>query len=323
MRFIFRADASKEIGSGHVMRSSVLAEEAISQGFECIFVGQISNLDWVSQRIAQLGFSQVHTNQDTFTADAESDILILDSYSIPVSEPFITKKNWKIVLRISDEITPEYESDIELRPGLVTVNFGHEIPLILSGPDHVLIRKGIVKSKKEKCPDGVLKVLVVGGGSDPYGFVAAIAQFISSSEIDLEVHLFTNEKILFDSKVRFINHKIGAELDLFANCADLVFTTASTSGLEFIAREIPTGVACAVDNQKETYEQLGRLGYATQIGVRNSRSNWEFKHQVIWELLKNQDKRDSLLKATDMLIDLNGAKRVIDKLVSLANKSED
>ena len=48
MRFIFRADASRENGSGHVMRSSVLAEEAISRGYECIFIGEISDLDWVA-----------------------------------------------------------------------------------------------------------------------------------------------------------------------------------------------------------------------------------------------------------------------------------
>jgi len=49
VRFIFRADASREIGSGHVMRSLALAEEAISRGFDCIFVGKISDLDWVSE----------------------------------------------------------------------------------------------------------------------------------------------------------------------------------------------------------------------------------------------------------------------------------
>lgn len=55
MRIIFRADASREIGSGHVMRSSVLAEEAVSRGFERIFIGSISGLDWVADRISTLG----------------------------------------------------------------------------------------------------------------------------------------------------------------------------------------------------------------------------------------------------------------------------
>ena len=85
MRFIFRADASREIGSGHVMRSSVLAEEAISRNFECIFVGRISGLDWVSERIANLGFSRVIEDERLFDVDRELDILVLDTYSIPVS----------------------------------------------------------------------------------------------------------------------------------------------------------------------------------------------------------------------------------------------
>jgi spore coat polysaccharide biosynthesis predicted glycosyltransferase SpsG len=323
MRFIFRADASQEIGSGHVMRSSVLAEEAISQGFECIFVGRILDLDWVSERISKLGFSQVHSDQDTFVANAESDVLILDSYSIPISDPFIAKKNWKKIMCISDEITPKYESDLELRPGLAKVDLEQDLPTVLSGADHILIRKGIVKSKREKKLGGTLKVLVVGGGSDSFGFVAAIAEVVSSMKLDLEVHVFTNRVIPDDSEVRFVEHIIGSELDLIANSVDLVLTTASTSSLEFIAREIPTGVGCAVDNQREYYEQFGRLGYVTQIGTRNSNGNWEFKFQEIRELLENQGRRDSLMKATRMLIDLKGAKRVLDKLVSLSDSFED
>ena len=323
MRFIFRADASKEIGSGHVMRSSVLAEEAISQGFECIFVGEILDLDWVSLRISKLGFSQVYSSQEMFNAKAESDVLILDSYSIPISDPFIQKKSWKMLMTISDEITPRYESDIELRPGLAKEILSQEAPLVLSGPDYILIRKGIAKSTREKMGGGVLRVLVVGGGSDPFGFVAAIAELLASVETDMEVHLFTNQAILIDTETHFIEHEIGSELDLIANSVDLVLTTASTSALEFIAREIPTGVACAVENQKETYEQIGRLGFGSQIGVRNSRGDWEFDKKEIVELLDDRSKRDSLVLATQMLIDLKGAKRVFDTLVTLACGIED
>ena len=216
MRFIFRADASQEIGSGHVMRSSVLAEEAISRGFECIFVGRISDLDWVADRISKLGFSQVYSNQGNFLSDANSDVLILDSYSIPVSEPFIAKKNWKIIMSISDKITPEYESDIELRPGLAKVKVEQETPLVLSGADYILVRKGIGKSNRERSLGGVLKVLVTGGGSDPFGFVGAITEVVSSMKLDLEVHAFTNRFIPDYSEVQFVKHSIGTELDLIA-----------------------------------------------------------------------------------------------------------
>jgi len=316
MRFIFRADASLNIGSGHVMRSSVLAEEAISRGIECVFVGEISGLEWVSARIAKLGFSQVIMDQHLFEADTESDVLILDSYSIPISDQFIAKKNWKLLLSICDKITPKYESDIELHPGLATFNSNHSMPTVLSGADYVLIRKGIGKSKREKNLGGLLKVLVVGGGSDPFGFVEAIARVLSGTNLELEIHTFTNNAIPNVSQVRFVNHQFGSDLDLIANYVDIVFTTASTSSLEFIAREIPTGVVCAVDNQQDYYDQLGGFGYASQIGIYNSDGGWDFDLNSIKELLESEEKQNSLRKATQSLIDLQGSARVVDTLVS-------
>jgi spore coat polysaccharide biosynthesis predicted glycosyltransferase SpsG len=318
MRFIFRADASREIGSGHVMRSSVLAEEAISRGFECVFVGSISDLDWVSERIAKLGFSQVLTNQDSFEPDSEADVLILDTYSLSLSDQFISKKNWRLVLSICDEVTPKYDCDIELRPGLVEVKSDRNVPMVLSGADHVLIRKGIGKSKRERSLQDKLKVLVVGGGSDPFGFVKAISEVLGSMTLSMEVHTFTNGVIGEDSKVRFVKHPIGNDLDLIAHDVDVVFTTASTSSLEFIAREIPTGIVCAVDNQIDYYAQLGSLGYATQLGHYGSNGRWDFNLPLIRELLGNQEKQDSLRLSTQSLIDLKGAERVVNIMVSLA-----
>jgi spore coat polysaccharide biosynthesis predicted glycosyltransferase SpsG len=245
MRFIFRADASRKSGSGHVMRSSVIAEEAISRGIDCIFLGTITGLDWVSGRISNLGFSLVTTDVNLVQVNSDTDVLILDSYSVSVSDPFIAKKNWKFVLSICDAITPKYDADIQLRPELSDVQFGQEIPSVLSGADHVLIRKGIRKSTRKKLKGDILKILVVGGGSDPFGFVPAVAKILTSVNIEMEVHLFTDSMIQDESLLRFVSHRIGSELDLIADHIDVVFTTASTSSLEFIAREIPTGIACA------------------------------------------------------------------------------
>lgn len=315
MRIIFRADASREIGSGHVMRSSVLAEEAIYRGFECIFVGRVSDLDWVSERIANLGFSQVISDEYSFQANRGSDVLVLDSYSIPVSSLFIAKENWRLVLSICDAMTPKYESDIELHPGLTVLDSNHGAPITLSGPDHVLIRSSIKKPIKQVARREVSKVLILGGGSDPFGFVQAISHVLSSMNMNLQVHVFTNDLIPEDSKVKFVKHPIGLNLDFIAGDVDVVFTTASTSSLEFIAREIPTGVACSVENQEDYYNQLGKLGYASQIGFRNTSGKWIFNVGTIREMLKSKEKQHLLKKATNSLIDLRGAVRVMDKLV--------
>jgi UDP-2,4-diacetamido-2,4,6-trideoxy-beta-L-altropyranose hydrolase len=320
MRFIFRADASREIGSGHVMRASVLAEEAISRGIECIFVGRILELDWVSERIVNLGFTQLIADERNFKADKDSDVLILDTYVLLVSNPFIARKNWKLVLSICDAITPKYDSDIELRPGLAVVHSESEVPIVLSGPEYVLIRKNIRKSTRERSFSDVLRVLIVGGGSDPFGFVQAIADVFSSLELNMEVHAFTEGRIPEDSEVHFVRHSIGSDLDKIARDIDLAFTTASSSSLEFIAREIPTAVVCAVDNQESYYSELGRLGCAVQVGVYHANGSWEFNLPAIKDFLESQSKQRSLKDAMHLLIDLKGAARVINNLITFAER---
>ncbi len=320
MRFIFRADASRDVGSGHVMRSSVLAAEAISRGFECIFIGKISDLDWVAERIETLGFTQVLSDETFFVADPRRDVLVLDSYSIPISNTFIAKSNWKFVLSICDQMTPNYNADIELRPGFEKTRDGQTTPELLCGAEHVLIRQGILKSTRRKISSGSTKVLVVGGGSDPFGFVPAISEVINSLDLNLEVHLFTNEEISAEFSRWAVIHPIGSELDTISQEVDAVLTSASTLSLEFIAQEIPTGVACLVDNQEDYYDQLGRLGYATQIGIRTFAGVWEINAEAIKDLLGSQQKRDALKQSISGLIDLKGASRVIDFMVKFNAK---
>ncbi len=304
------------------MRSSVLAEEAISRKLECIFVGRISGLDWVSERISNLGFSRVIEDERFFDVDRESDVLVLDSYSIPVSNQFIAKDNWSLVLSICDAVTPRYQCDLELRPGLEDVETGNGETRILSGAMHILIRKGIEKSKKEISPGDVTKVLVMGGGADPFRFVESIVDSLKSMGVSLLVHAFTDGQISNHSSVHVVSHPLGSNLDLIAKDVDVVFTTASTSCFEFIAREIPTGIVCAVDNQADYFDQLGRLGYAAQLGVYNSNCGWEFDLPSIKEMLESPKKRQSLKEVTKSLIDLKGAARVVDAMVLLAARTK-
>ncbi len=318
MRIIFRADASKLIGAGHVMRSSVLAEEAIARGHECIFIGQIYDLDWVKIRVSGLGFTKILADDENFESDANSDVLILDSYSVDPSSDFISQKNWKCVLTICDEMTPNYKASIELRPSLDSKTFSETERRILSGPKYTLTRAGMEKSKHSFENDGKLRILILGGGSDPFGFVPAMAlqvsSLVSSLGLNADVHCFSNSENFNFCGSNFFVHKIGNELDLWAGCVDLALTPASTSSLELIAREVPVGVVCAIDNQRELYDQLGRLGYASQIGFLSVKGRWEFKEEELKNLLIKSVQRDSLREKIHGLIDFNGASRVIDFL---------
>ena len=100
------------------MRSSAIAEELIARGETVVFVGRISDLTWVEERIAQLGFSNIYSNPQDFTPNSNFDVLVLDSYEIAVDDEFINLQNWVHVVTIVDELTPSYSCTLRIHPGL-------------------------------------------------------------------------------------------------------------------------------------------------------------------------------------------------------------
>ena len=193
MRYVLRADASQSMGAGHVMRSSAIAEELISRGNDVIFVGRISDLSWVEDRIASLGFSQVYSDASNFKSNPKSDVLVLDSYNIAVEDPFVAQQNWCHIIAIVDEITPDYSCSLRVHPGLDSNWTGNSNTPILSGPKFIPIRSSLIGSKKSVVEEPhKLKIAVIAGGSDPYGLVNEIAKILATFSEEFMVYLFSN-----------------------------------------------------------------------------------------------------------------------------------
>jgi spore coat polysaccharide biosynthesis predicted glycosyltransferase SpsG len=318
MKIVFRADASPEMGTGHILRSSALAEEAISQEIECVFIGSFGGIDWVEDRIKSLGFSAILTNDKDYLSDSMNDILVLDSYSIDPDDSFIAKASWRHIISIADEITPRYDVDLLVHPGLYFDSLRNQTTQTLAGPDFILTRKAIRKVNDVlMIPSTGPTVLVVGGGSDPHGFCNEVAVILDQVPSALNAHFFSNELIVSSNGKNFLSHPIGPELDEFAEKANVVLTTASTSSLEFIGREIPTGVACVADNQRNNYDVLSSLKVAQKIGTYSVESGWELDRNAIISLIESYDLRMTLHKSSANLIDLQGAKRILDAIKTL------
>ncbi len=313
MRLVFRADASHQSGSGHVMRVTTIAQEGIKRGFECHFVGSFNELPWVSEFIANIGFRSITEDPDKFVSDALRDVLILDSYTSPSASQYNDLSNWRMVLCVKDSFTPNYNADVYVNQSLECTLFSPRVH-VLDGPDFALIRKEITKSPKGNAYDTTPRVLIVGGGSDPHGFVQAVVTMIQPLGIDLEIHTFSNGSLANIYDLKITQHPIGPELDLIANEVDLVISTASTSSIEFIARELPLLVACVVDNQADFYSQLCRLGYALPIGERNPDGSWNLDLRNLSAAIKDPKVRVDLSNRVRGVLDLRGASRVVDTI---------
>ena len=317
MRLVFRADASPEIGSGHVMRCSAIAEEALSRGISAILVGATGGLAWLDQRLSAIGLVILNT-QDFYTFEnSVEDILIIDSYDRNVSDAFISRNNGNHVVAIVDDLTPQYPAELFIHPGIDGGWFAGDKEKFLSGPDFIPLRKSIRKLNITVTPK-VKKVLVFGGGTDLYGFGLAVGETLRELEgFDEAIFYSSNQRPIESLDSRFRVVTFGASLDNEIENVDLVFTTASTSSLEVLAREIPMGIGCAVDNQVAYYNALTKLSVSSPIGIRADSGTWNLNHTAISQLISDDELRRSLIRKATGFIDLKGASRILDAILEL------
>jgi spore coat polysaccharide biosynthesis predicted glycosyltransferase SpsG len=286
----------------------------IHQGEEVIFIGTVSGLNWIENRIRELGFALIYDSPNLFFPDEKTDVLILDSYSIDKNDPFLTKSSWNKIIAIVDSVTPDYRCDLRVHPGLDS-SWNHDtaIPL-LSGTSFIPLRKTInPNQKKVRSASRPLEIIVSSGGTDAFGLVNTLAGVLGETNAQFTAYLFTNSRLSNKLDSRFVYVPIGPEIDIISQNADLVFTTASTSSLEFIARGLPVGIISVVDNQEIYYLKLGELGVAAQVGRRLEES-WALDVNLIKDLVHSVERRLKLSDAAANLIDSHGASRIVEHI---------
>jgi len=298
------------------MRTSAIAEELISRGEEVIFTGHVDGIPWLSKRIADLGFSSIFTDLKAFSPNPNRDVLIFDSYTTDIEDELIQPEKWRAVVAVVDDVSPKYKANLFIQPSLSTDYKNPNVAEMLSGSKYIPFRKSIQKTISDRITTLVPEVIVVGGGTDTFNFVKEMTKILRASPQDFNAAIFAVNSNLFKLDSRFTLFEAGSMLDEKARTADLVFTTASTTSLEFIAREIAVGIACATENQESYYTALSEFKVAESVG-RCVKGNWALDARKVHLLLASDGLRRSLKRKTKGFIDLEGATRIVDKIISL------
>jgi spore coat polysaccharide biosynthesis predicted glycosyltransferase SpsG/RimJ/RimL family protein N-acetyltransferase len=315
IRFVFRADASNLIGSGHVMRILGLMEEIVSRKFQVVFIGDVTGFAWIYEKIKALDIEIFSLHESKFLKNKLADILIIDSYAHSTNSEFLELEKWKSVIVFFDAYTPNYQATLKVYPGLRKKWPDFSGQKAITGPSYIPLRKSILRIPAAPLSEKLV-ITVVGGGVDKFNFAAEIARTIGKLSADFEANFFVNNIGGFQSDPRFNILPIGAQLDTIGNKSELIFTTASTTCLEFIARGCVVGVCCTVENQRQLYEELPILGVAAPIG-QVIRGIWKLNLDLIEELITSKELREKYKKNTRNLIDLSGANRIFNEILSL------
>jgi spore coat polysaccharide biosynthesis predicted glycosyltransferase SpsG len=276
MRLIVRADASASVGTGHVMRSSTIAAEFLNLGHSVHYVGQIEPMNLILERFQEIGLPYPALLPEEIKPSKETDILLIDSYTLDPTDPFIARKRWFKTCSISDSVTPNFDVDLIINPSLSVQPNLRNGTRVLSGPDYTLLRSSIKKSLQRSPDDETpLKILIVGGGSDPSRFCNELVKMIIGLPNNFTADIFSDnfdEALIIDPRITI--HKVGRVINEFAEKCDLAFTLASSLAIEFIAMELPIGVASAFRKSKHRVQRVDIFKFCC--------SDWPTRHT--WKL---------------------------------------
>lgn len=330
MKVVLRADASSEIGTGHVMRQVALAEELLLQGAEVFLVGEVRGPSWLEDKLTSVsGLQRIDQTTGTFDSgvlqELGASVSAIDSYALGQSE--LAKweaKSLRTVVFI-DGPWQRLEGGSAVVPA-ISDKFGwledlrRSFDSVHSGPEFLMIRSEIRRAKQRLLqePPYSPQILVVLGGADPRGLTAviesAVLEFASEHKVVIvgkedsadfaRANLDIRDGVIYSPRSSFLEELAKSTL---------VISAAGTTSGELLFLGIPSIFIPVADNQAENAWALESLDSSLVLYPDAPNFQGKLLSRVI-EVLE-QGRAHALFEANRPLIDGLGAQRVASLLL--------
>jgi UDP-2,4-diacetamido-2,4,6-trideoxy-beta-L-altropyranose hydrolase len=350
MNIVFRADASVDIGTGHIYRCLTLAEELKNRGADISFIcreekgGLIDFIRNKGYRVYCLPVcidSEEELRLTNAILKGKGKVfqwLVVDHYEIDIKWESLIRPLVKKIMVIDDLANRRHDCDL-----LLDQNYNKNVSrynglvpehcIQLLGPEYALLRPQFREAREnfKRENNEVKRVLVFMGGADPTnetGKVLKAAKLLNRDNIAVDVVIgasnpFRNEiKIMakqMSNVACYFDVNNMAEMMSFA---DISIGASGTSTWERCCIGLPSIVMVLAANQKEIAEELEREGVVVNLGWHEDVTEMDIG-DAVQNLLADLDKRRNMGLKDKMMVDGNGVIRVGEKIIfSLAAVSE-
>lgn len=329
MKLLIRADASPEIGTGHVMRCLALAQAWQEEGGGVVFLSTASS-PLIEKRLRQEGVHLValhdaeawsHTLA-AITAE-RPDWVVLDGYSFTPGHHLEVRNLGPRLLVIDDYAhLPRYEADLVLNQnfGAETLHYiGGPYTKFLLGPFYALLRREFRQGPRpRKASAPVRRLLLTLGGSDPDNYtlrvLTALEQVPGPLDITVVAGAHNHHGSALARAARVSCHEVRllkAPMDMARLMAeaDLAIAGGGATMWELLHLGVPSLFLCLADNQKPAVAALGRQGFP--VCLEPHRLSPGELTAMLEEFLQNAPRRRHLVRLGRGLVDGRGAERVV------------
>ncbi len=331
---IFRADASRAIGGGHVMRCLTLADALLASGCRISFVTRPETLAVVPRiEASPYGVMALAGTESEIRAAAldrrlNADWLVIDHYGLEAADETDWRAAAPRIMVLDDLANRPHDCDL-----LVDSSFGRTksayrrllaspVP-ILAGPDFALIRPAFREKRKEVLerrkapPAGLPRLFVSLGLTDVGGITATVIEKLLAARINAVIDCLVPVwapsagplQALASRHPNLKVHKgIKDPAPLMAE-ATLAIGGGGQTSFERCVLGLPSLVMILADNQERATRILAESGAAI-IGERDSLA------EQVRELLDAPERLHAMSAMAASLVDGEGTRRVLKPLLT-------
>lgn len=279
MNILFRADSSSTIGTGHIMRDLVLAQQYAKKGNHIIFATQDLTGN-INHKIIEANYqlkilkSNNINELDKLIKKLKIDIIVIDHYDINYNfEKKLKKNNAHLQILSFDDTYEKHHCDILLNHNISAdkKRYRRLVPKnceLRCGAKYTLLRDEFLQEmKKSKIQHTTIKTIFIAmGGADTanlnINILRVLKKIKKNSNIKVNLVTTTSNKNLETLK-KYCKDKSWIKLHINSNKiaklmkeSALAIVTPSVTVNEVYFMKLPLIAIKTADNQKEIYEYL-------------------------------------------------------------------
>lgn len=336
MKIVFRADAGRAMGTGHVRRCLTLARALASSVEEIAFLARPADGDlndlvsaeghrWLPISGATDAASDAAACRSLLERSAPWDWLVVDHYGLDARWESALRPAVRRILAIDDLADRAHDCDVLLDQndkGDADPYRGKVPPgaRCLLGPSHALLRGEFAEERARSAPRrGELRRLIVSfGGSDPTNETEKFLSALSSRPAGIETIdvVFGRADERTAALVRRASAHAGVRCHVAADdmarrfaSADLAVGAAGTTTWERACLHLPAVVTAVAPNQVEIAAAAARRGAAVNLGYHD-RVRPEDYADALRTLAEAPARLAEMSRRAGALTDGRGAERV-------------
>jgi UDP-2,4-diacetamido-2,4,6-trideoxy-beta-L-altropyranose hydrolase len=343
-KLLIRADASTEIGTGHLMRCLALAQAWHAEGGRVTFLSRCDS-PALRRRVRDEGARLVsltgaHPNPADWQATSrfigrlKPDWVVLDGYHFdPEYQKAARAAGVRVLVMDDTAHLPEYHADILLNQNLGAEKLYYhcdEDTRLLLGPRYVMLRTEFLKwrERRREIPQEARKVLVTMGGSDPDNVTLEVIHALERVPFkglevivvlgasnphreSLQAAVKSSKLMLHDHHVRIVRSPTNMP-ELMA-WAELAVAAGGSTCWELAFMGVPCLVIVLAENQRLVAGHLDAAGVSVDLGWWSGLAGGSFARRVS-SLLSDTAKLRDMRDKGRRLVDGKGSQRVVSAL---------